>query len=132
MIQNMVLGGSGGGGAEIKTSTATVNSGGDISFSVDGIPTWFLLYAESATRPTESSRYHLVMAYDEVDLSDSGEGYSDGQSTNCYYISYYGAVSLVEDKFTEYWYEDGTFEFSGHDAYYQMPANAVYNLCYIT
>ena len=135
MIQNMVLGGSGGdgGNAEIKTSTATVaTNSNDISFSVDGIPTWFLLYAESATRPTESSRRHLVMAYGEVDLSDSGEGYSYGQSTNCYYISYYGAVSLVEDKFTEYWYEDGMFGLMGYGSYYKMPANAVYNLCYTT
>jgi len=131
MIQNMVLSG-GGGSAEIKTSTATAGSFGDIGFPVDGIPTWFLLYAESATRPTESSRYHLVMAYGEVDLSDSGEGYSYGQSTNCYYISYYGAVSLWDDKFTEYWYGDGTFWFSGYDAYYQIPANANYVLCYIT
>lgn len=128
MIQNMVLSGSGGGDVEIKTLTATVDSGGDISFSVDGIPTWFLLYAESATRPTESSRYHLVMAYDKVDLTDSGEGYS----YNCYYIGYYGNVSLKDEQFTEYWYEDGIFGLMGHGTYYKLPANAVYNLCYTT
>lgn len=131
MIQNMVLSG-GGGDAEIKTSTATVGSFVGLSFSVDGKPTWFLLYAESATRPTESSGYHLVMAYDEVNLSDSGEGYSYGQSTNCYYISYYGAVSLVEDKFTEYRYEDGMFGLMGYGSKYKMPANANYVLCYTT
>ena len=132
MIQNMVLGGSGGGDAEIKTLKATASTFGNLSFSVDGKPTWFLLYAESATRPTESSRYHLVMAYDEVNLSDSGEGYYYGDSANCYYISYYGAVRLWDDKIISYWYKDGTFMFSGYDAYHQMPANAVYNLCYIT
>lgn len=132
MIQNMVLSGSGGGDAEIKTLTATASTFGRLSFSVDGKPTWFLLYAESATRPTESSRYHLVMAYDEVNLTDSGEGYSYGTSANCYYISYYGAVRLWDDNTISYWYEDGTFVFSGYDAYYQIPANAVYNLCYTT
>lgn len=130
MIQNMMLSG-GGGGAEIKKSEATA-SGGEISFSVDGVPTWFLLYARSAPRPTSSSISHLVMAYDEVDLTDSGEGYSYGQSTNCYYISYYGAVSLVEDKPTEYRYADGVFGLMGYDSYYKMTANTVYNLCYLT
>lgn len=132
MIQNMVLGGSGGGSAEIKTSTATVNSGGDISFSVDGIPTWFLLYAVSTTRPTESNRFYLVMAYDEVDLTDSGEGYSYGNSANCYYISYYGYVRLYDEQFTEYWYEDGIFGLMGYGTYYKLPANADYVLCYTT
>lgn len=131
MIQNMVLGGS-GGSAEIKTSAATA-SGVEINFSVDGIPTWFLLYAESATRPTDSRRYHLVMAYGEVDLSDSGEGYSYGQSTNCYYISYFGYVRLQDDKPTEYWYEDGIFGLMVYfDTYYKIPDNANYVLCYTT
>lgn len=131
MIQNMLLGGSGGSGgsAEIKISTATVapNSMG-IDFSVDGKPTWFLLYAVSTTRPTGSSRYHLVMAYDEVDLTDSGEGYS----ANCYYISYFGYVLLQDDKPTEYWYEDGIFGLTGYGTYYKIPDNANYVLCYTT
>lgn len=136
MIQNMVLSGSGGSGgnAEIKTSTATVAANSnDISFSVDGIPTWFLLYAVSATRPTWSSRFHLVMAYDEVDLSDMGVGYSSGNSTNSYYIDYYGSVSLNESRPTEYGYEnDGTFWLAGYGTYYKMPENANYILCYTT
>lgn len=124
MIQNMVLGGGGGGSAEIKTSTATVGSSGGIAFSVDGKPTWFLLYAESATRPSESSRSHLVMAYDEVDSDYS-------YSNNCYYISYYGAVYL-KDKSVGYWYENGTFWLGQYNDYYKIPDSADYVLCYTT
>lgn len=121
MIQNMVLGG--GGSAEIKISAATA-SRGKIGFEVDGVPTWFLLYAVSGTRPTESSMYHLVMAYGEVDPDYS-------YSNNCYYISYYGAVSL-KDKSVGYRYEDGWFYLVQYDTYYKMPENADYVLCYTT
>lgn len=127
MIQNMVLSGGGGSGgsAEIKTSAATASSG-EIVFEVDGVPTWFLLYAVYAPRPTSSSISHLVMAYDEVDLNNSD------YSNNSYYISYYGDVSLKDDRPVEYWYENGTFWLGQYGSYDKIRANTNYVLCYTT